>query len=287
MNDALSSAAMPSYPDDALPRPEVYEGGAGTPLVLIHGFGGNWRMWKPVLPLLEKHHRVIVPTLPGHSGGLPLSRRATPAVIADALAVQLRSRGLDQVHVVGQSLGGYMAVEMARRGLARSVLGISPGGAWKDDSHQQALLKRIRGTFKLMPYLLPLLRLLIGFKFMRKLILRDEMQHGDKMSVQEVRGMLHHGLNCSIAHEFLDDGIAQIEPLPRDNTTPVRIVWCQNDRVLTFPEFGQPFLDRLGLKTNGWLPGCGHNPMYDDPAGVAKAILDFTRAVESGRPQLS
>ena len=72
-------------------------------------------MWKPVLPILEKHHRVIVPTLPGHSGGLPLKQRATPAVIADALAAQLRTLGLEGAHVVGQSLGGYMAVEMARK----------------------------------------------------------------------------------------------------------------------------------------------------------------------------
>lgn len=282
MSNKSSGTAAPSYPD-TLPLPEVYEGGAGTPLVLIHGFGGNWRMWKPVLAQLEKHHRVIVPTLPGHSGGLPLARRATPAVIADALAVQLRARGLDQAHVAGQSLGGYMAVEMARRGVARSVLGLSPGGAWKDASHQQALLKRIRGTFKVMPYILPLVKLLVGAKSLRKLILKDEMEHGDRMSAAEVRGMLHHGMNCSIAHEFLDDGIAQIKRLPKGNTTPIRIVWCGNDKVLTFNEFGQPFLDILGLKTHGVLPGCGHNPMYDDPAGVANAILEFTRSVETGK----
>lgn len=283
MNKQLSGVAALSHPNDTLPLPEVYEGGAGTPLVLIHGFGGNWRMWKPVLAQLEKHHRVIVPTLPGHSGGLPLNRRATPAVIADALAVQLRARGLDKVHVVGQSLGGYMAMEMARRGFARSAMGISPGGAWKDATYQQALLKRIRGTFKVMPYVLPLVKLLVGVKSLRKLILKDEMEHGDIMSVAEVRGMLHHGMNCTIAHEFLDDGIAQIEALPKDNTTPLRVVWCGNDKVLTFNEFGQPFLDIFGLKTHGVLKGCGHNPMYDDPEGVAKAILEFTQSVEKGK----
>lgn len=282
MNNNLKSAAATSYPDK-LEMPEVYEGGAGTPLVLIHGFGGNWRMWKPVLAELEKHHRVIVPTLPGHSGGLPINRRATPTAIADALAVQLRARGLDQAHVVGQSLGGYMAVEMARRGFARSVLGISPGGAWKDISYQQSLLKRIRTTFKIMPYVLPLVRLLVSFKSLRKIILKDEMEHGDKMSAAEARGMIHHGMNCSIANEFLNDGIEQIKPLSKENSTPVRVVWCGNDRVLTFNEYGQPFLDILGLKTHGVLKGCGHNPMYDDPVAVASAILEFTRSVENAK----
>jgi pimeloyl-ACP methyl ester carboxylesterase len=276
---STTSAAI--YPD-TLALPEVYEGGAGTPLVLIHGFGGNWRMWKPVLAQLEKHHRVIVPTLPGHSGGTPYSGKVTPSGIADALAAQLRARGLEQVHVVGQSLGGYMAIEMARRGVARSVMGVSPAGAWAGDHHYQALLKRIGGTFRLLPYLKPLLSPLMSSASLRKRFLRDEMEHGDRMSAAEVRGMLDHGLRCTIASGFLSSVIPQVEPLPADNQTPLRILWCGNDRVLTFTEFGQPLLDRLGLKTHRVLPGCGHNPMYDDPDTLAQEILDFTRAVESG-----
>lgn len=277
----MASKMEPSYPE-TLPVPEVYEGGAGAPLVLIHGFGGNWRMWKPVLPLLEQHYRVIVPTLPGHSRGLPHSGRATPASVADALATQLRSRGLDRVHVVGQSLGGYMAVEMARRGLARSVMGLSPGGAWKDDFYQQALLKRMQTTYRIGAFLQPLLSVLVGIRPLRKLLLRDEMEHGDKMSAAEVRGMLHHGMNCSIAADFLEAGIPQVEPLPEGHGIPMRIVWCGNDRVLTFKEYGQAFLDRMGLPSHGILPGCGHNPMYDDPPAVANAILDWVRSVENG-----
>lgn len=264
----------------AIEVPDVYEGGAGTPLVLIHGFGGNWRMWKPVLPFLEKHHRVIVPTLPGHSGGVSLGHRATVSVIADALAVQLKDRGLDQVHVAGSSLGGYIAVEMARRGLARSVLGLSPGGAWKSDRDQNALVKRIRISLKFLPYIAPLLRLLLGIKFLRKRILQNEMEHGDRISAQEARETLHYAQKCAISDEFLDGGFTQIERLPEDNATPISIIWCGCDKVLPFDEFGQPFLDRLGIKTHGVLPGCGHAPMYDDPAGVANVILEFVRSVE-------
>jgi pimeloyl-ACP methyl ester carboxylesterase len=172
---------------------------------------------------------------------------------------------------------------MARRGMALSVLGLSPGGAWNDTSHQQALMKRIRGTLKVMPYLIAVLRPLLSITSLRKFMLRDEMEHGERMTAAEVRSMLHHALNCTIAQEFLHDGIPQVERLPADNTTPVRVVWGGCDKVLTFNEFGQPFLDRLGLKTHGVLPGCGHNPMYDDPAGVADVILEFVRSVEGGR----
>ena len=280
----MSTTSAAQYPD-TLPLPEVYEGGAGTPLVLIHGFGGNWRMWKPVLAQLERHHRVIVPTLPGHSGGVPYKGVVTPSGIADALAAQLRARGIAQAHIVGQSLGGYMAIEMVRRGLATSMTGVSAAGAWIDDPSYQALLKRIAGTFKLMPYLIPVLSPLMSITSLRKRFLRDEMEHGERMSAAEVRGMLRHAMQCTIAGEFLGSRLPQVAALPADDKTPLQMLLCGNDRVLTFAEFGQPLIDRLRLKTHTVLHGCGHNPMYDDPDTLARAILDFTRAVDDGKLQ--
>ena len=53
---------------EAIPVTPSYAGGAGTPLVLLHGVGGTWRVWRPVLPLLERWHAVFAPTLPGHCG---------------------------------------------------------------------------------------------------------------------------------------------------------------------------------------------------------------------------
>src|SRR5258708_13812359 len=61
---------------EAIPVTPSYTGGAGTPLGLLHGVGGTWRGWPPVLPLLERCHAVFAPTLPGHSG----AGRLPPAV---------------------------------------------------------------------------------------------------------------------------------------------------------------------------------------------------------------
>ena len=57
-----------------------HRGGAGTPLLLLHGVGAIWRAWSPVLPYLESHHDVIVPTLAGHGGGPPLDPQVAPSV---------------------------------------------------------------------------------------------------------------------------------------------------------------------------------------------------------------
>jgi pimeloyl-ACP methyl ester carboxylesterase len=263
---------------------DVYQEGSGEPLILLHGFGGTWRQWTPVLPYLLKHHRVIAPSLPGHFGGVDVKGKASPASIADALVAQLQSMGIKRAHVVGQSLGGYIAVEVARRGAARSVLAISPGGGWKDEAQKQKVLKKIRTGFKALPYITPILSPLLGITAVRKRLLQNEMAHPERMPAADVRGMLRSALKCKIAGEFLNGGIPAIERLPPRVNIPLRVLWCEHDKVLTFNEFGQPFLDALGLRTHGILPGCGHNPMYDDPAGVARAILEFTQSVERAAP---
>jgi pimeloyl-ACP methyl ester carboxylesterase len=262
--------------------PEIYQGGSGSTLVLLHGFGVSWRMWQPLFKLLEPHHRVIAPTLPGHSGGLRLGKKASPLSIAEALAGQLRERGIEQAHFVGQSLGGFQAFEMVRHGLARSALGLSPAGAWKEREVMLKFVRDTRATFKAFPYVLPLINPLLGLAPVRRFFMRNEMEHGERVSAAEVRDAFRRILGMTIVEEFLDENLQPIAPLPQNHGVPLRVVWCGSDRVLSFENYGQPLLEVLGLKSHGTLPGCGHNPNWDDPQAVAAAILGFTRAVEGG-----
>src|SRR5574337_1572460 len=108
---------------------DSYRAGTGTPLVLLHGALGSWRVWRPVLPYLEPFHEVYAPTLPGHRGGMPLAAdQAGFAGFADVLEAQLDEAGLAEVHLAGNSLGAAVALELARRGRARSVVAIAPPG---------------------------------------------------------------------------------------------------------------------------------------------------------------
>src|ERR1700752_4275567 len=111
----------------------LHRGGSGSPLLLLHGIGAIWRVWKAVLDILEPHHDVISPTLRGHGGVLPLDNDVTPSLtaLADGIEADLDRLGLTEVHVVGNSLGGWLAIELARRGRARSVVLLSPAGAWR------------------------------------------------------------------------------------------------------------------------------------------------------------
>jgi pimeloyl-ACP methyl ester carboxylesterase len=263
--------------------PEWYEGGNpnGSTLVLVHGFTGTWRHFKPLLPMLEPHHRVIVPTLPGHVGGLPLKKRASPQSISEAFVEQLKERGIRDAHFVGGSLGGWVVYEMARAGLARSSLGLSPAGTWRNEGDMINFMRKARASFKMLPYMLPLMKLAAGSAYLRKRLQAGGVQHGDRIPAEVMREHLDNLKRLTIVEEYLDENIKPMKPLPADCKTPLRIAWGEFDKVLPFEQFGKPLMDLLGLDSYIVLPDCGHDPVYDNPEFVIKTILDFTREVDA------
>src|SRR5947199_3647465 len=90
-----------------------YRGGSGTSVVCLHGFMDTWRSWELVLPTLEREHDVLALTLPGHAGGPPLDGSISTDAFVDAVEEALDAAGLTIPHVVGNSLGGYVALQLA------------------------------------------------------------------------------------------------------------------------------------------------------------------------------
>jgi pimeloyl-ACP methyl ester carboxylesterase len=107
----------------------AHRGGSGPPLVLLHGFLDTWRVWELVLPALEREHDVLAPTLAGHAGGPPLPEIAAGA-LADAVERAMDGAGFATAHVAGNSLGGHVALQLAARGRARTVVAFAPAGGW-------------------------------------------------------------------------------------------------------------------------------------------------------------
>src|SRR3954447_24009824 len=107
-----------------------HRGGTGEPLVCLHGFTDTWRTWELVLPELERHHDVLAPTLAGHAGGPPLNGNLSSGSLADAAERAMDDAGFETAHVVGNSLGGHVALQLAARGRARSVVALAPAGGW-------------------------------------------------------------------------------------------------------------------------------------------------------------
>jgi pimeloyl-ACP methyl ester carboxylesterase len=103
-------------------------------LVLIHGLGSDHRYWDELIPELTGDFDVLALDLLGHGSGAKrlTAQEAHPRALAAAVADQLVDRGIDQPHVVGLSLGGCVALELAATGRCASVVALSPAGLWAE-----------------------------------------------------------------------------------------------------------------------------------------------------------
>ena len=175
--------------DNAQETQAAYEGGQGSTLLLLHGLGGSWHIWKPVLAALGKRHRVVALTLPGHHGGTPLPDGVEPSVqaIVDVLEQDLRARGIVRPHVCGNSLGGWISLELVRRGLVQSATALSPGGGWDRPEDFKGVLKMFRIVFAVVTVLMVISALFLRFGFVRRLLNKQAMLHGDRVPPAELR----------------------------------------------------------------------------------------------------
>ena len=107
--------------------------GSGEPLLLLHGLGGSTAVWSPVIGLLAAEREVLAIDLPGFGVAPPLAAEVEPNAANLAAAVHKRCAelGFERPHVAGNSLGGWVALEMGRGGWAASVTAISPAGLWR------------------------------------------------------------------------------------------------------------------------------------------------------------
>lgn len=269
----------PRYPGSVTP---YHRAGQGSPLVLLHGATMSWRAWHPVLPFLVGRHDVFVPTLAGHRGGPRLPDGVEPGLdaVVDVLCEQLDEAGIDTAHLVGNSLGGWLAFELARRGRARSVLGISPAGTWRARRDVLRLLWMFRLGYAAVGN--PRLTALVQYGMVRWAVLSRVVARPGRVSVEELRGMLADMAGCELLPALLA-GPGSAQPLAQFDVAlcPVRIAWAERDRVIPFRRYGRPMREVVRGAEFGLLRGVGHVPMSDDPRLVARTILELTSAVDA------
>jgi pimeloyl-ACP methyl ester carboxylesterase len=253
--------------------------------VLLHGFACSWRIWKPVLPALEGHHDVLALTLPGHHGGPPWPEGAEVniSLLADGVERQLDAQGVSYAHISGNSLGGWLALELARRGRARSVIALSPGGGWRAAEDVQRTARTVGQIVRFGSRSVPLLRGPLMAPQARRALMSPIMERGDRVGIGRMLQMFADAGGCTILERFVE-ATTREGPFTGEMShvqCPVRIAWAQNDRILTPDRYGRPLLDRVPGAEFVVMPGVGHVPMYDDPTLVAATILEVTLEVDA------
>jgi pimeloyl-ACP methyl ester carboxylesterase len=259
----------------------LYRAGSGEQVVLIHGFTGTWHHWRPVLADLVARYEVIAPTLAGHDGGppFPAELEISFSSATDSFEHHLDELGVGRAHFVGNSLGGAIALELAKRGRALSVVAIAPAGGWLDgDPELQRLAKLFRRTVRAARMSERLTKLVMRRPGTRRLAFRDAMRNGELVAPADALAISRATARCAVADAAIA-ALAQGRTAPLREldriSCPVLIASPQFDRILP-AELHAPRLRREipGVEART-LMGCGHVPMWDDTAQVVSTICQF------------
>lgn len=261
-----------------------FRGGKGSPLVLIHGLSMAAQVWDPVIPFLRPKHEVHALTLPGHHGGalIEAGHEVTIGSITSAVCTQLDEIGLQSAHLAGNSLGGWIALEVARRGRAKSVTALSPAGAWSSsyDATRLSYLLLVGAAVTRRP----LTQRLMSNRFLRSQMLRKLAERSDTMTPQQIKAVAADMSECTILKDLLSH-VKRSGPIPALHPAPcpIRLAWSGEDKTLPYRRYGRPMLHAIPEAELLFLPGVGHVPMYDNPRLVADTIISLTQRLDSTR----
>jgi pimeloyl-ACP methyl ester carboxylesterase len=244
--------------------------------VCLHGFLDTWRTWELVLPALERRHEVLAPTLAGHAGGPPIGGEITGTMLADAVERAMDEAGFEPAHLVGNSLGGYVALQLAARGSALTVVALAPAGGWApgDESSRAtlALQARIREAMKsAAPHARALLSTVEGRRRATQYIVTNFEHIPAELLAHQMLAVA----SCDDASRMIDYALGAEWTLDAEHITcPVRIVWGTADRLLPWPSAAHRYR-REWLPHADWieLDGIGHCPQLDVPLETAELIL--------------
>ena len=249
--------------------------GTGEPIVLLHPLGAELVVWEPVVARLATEREVIALDMPGFGRSAPLrdGTAPTPQALAAAVTAFLDALGLGRVHVAGNSLGGWVALELARAGRALSVAALSAAGFWRRPLGPRAGPDLRRAGRLLLPALTALVRTRRG----RRALLRGSVGHPERVppaaAARLVRSYVtapsYEAANVAMRASVFS-GAEQID-------VPVTLAWGELDRLVTPPRRAPA----------GWatrmLRDCGHIPTWDDPHQVARLLLEASATARGAR----
>ena len=246
--------------------------GRGPALVLLHPLGLDRHVWKPVVERLRTERELITLDLPGFGESAPVrNRRPHPRTLAAAVAEQLAAIGVDRPHVAGNSLGGWVALELGLAGQARSVTAIAPAGLWPEP-----LVPRAGIAHRAARALLPLIGPIAATRPGRALLLRGSVAHPSRVPSAEAAHLVRA---YALAAGFMAvndamragrfDGLERIR-------CPVTLVWPDHDGLIDRPDWVP---DRI---TNVVLADSGHVPMWDAPEPLARILIQASGGRSEG-----
>ena len=245
--------------------------GSGPPLVLLSGIGMDGSAWAPVLDRLTPERDVWRVDLPGFGGSAAIADGPCGIVqLADAVGDFLDTSGLERPHVAGNSLGGVVALELARRGRVASATALSPAG-FANRAEREFAWFSLRATYAVSARLHAHAPALLRRPRLRRLLYGQLFAHAERMTPRDAYANMSVLLEAEGFHPVLEamEGYCFRGPL----ASPATIAWGTRDGLL-LPTEALRARRELPEARHLWLRGCGHVPMSDDPDQVARVLLE-------------
>ena len=249
-----------------------HRGGSGEPLLLLHGLGSSWRAFHRLLPALEAEHDVLGVDLPGFGGSPPLPGLdvSVPA-LTDAVEAALDDAGIGRPFVVGNSMGGWIACELARRGRASSVVAISPAGLHTDREARYSAAT-MRNGYRVSRALRPLAPHLLRNPIVRTISLYPYFGRAWAVSAEDAIDTMRLGTGAPGFLPAVDWLFSHRPENLHEVECPVLVLWGTRDALL-FPRQGPRWAKAIPGAELRPLPGLGHTPFFDDPDRLTRQIL--------------
>jgi pimeloyl-ACP methyl ester carboxylesterase len=249
--------------------------GSGPPMLLLHGIGHRWQAWTPLLDDLSRDFEVVAVDLPGFGKSPPLPSGVSLAGGVDGLARFMDALGWDRAHLVGNSLGGWMALELGLRDRALSICGLAPAGLWDDPA---PIERRLRLLFTL--WVGGARRAGPAVNLLRFRAVRTVALYGLFGKPWRIPGDIAIGDTRALATSAFDETFEAGAGLRFSGgqalDVPVTVAWCSRD-----PLFSPERCSVAELCADArveMLHGCGHVPMWDD----SPLVLDTIRSTVEG-----
>jgi pimeloyl-ACP methyl ester carboxylesterase len=239
--------------------------GEGPPLILLHPLGADRHVWDPIVERLRSERDLIAIDLPGFGESPPLERTPTPKALGVAVAEFIDALGLDRPHVVGNSLGGWIALELGLTAAARSVTGISPAGLWPSPLVPKPVI-----AHKLAQMLLPLVGTVSATRAARQVLLHSAVAHPGRVPRAAAARLIRAYAQASGFKAVNDQMRAGVFGGLERIRVPITLIWPERDRLVPQPRWLPPNVRNLKL------PDAGHVPMWDAPQALAEILLEST-----------
>ncbi|MFB7878125.1 alpha/beta fold hydrolase [Nocardia sp. NPDC056064] len=256
--------------------------GSGDPVLLLHGFMLSPHCWEQVARRMSANCEVYAPAFAGHWGGPEVEGWSLDVyALADQIENQLDELGWRDCHIAGNSLGGWVGLELARRGRARTLTAIAPAGGWTQPSITQL---RIGAKFaSLIPFVEIGKRLgtfVVDNALVQQVAGFLVAKHVSAISSRDLATLVTAVLHCEVIVPMLLGSLRAPSMTDLDTiATPVRMLLAEYDRIIPNSVYATRYLRELPESADRIVVhGVGHVPMLEAPDRIATLIAEHIYA---------